>query len=193
MIRRRDILSCADPIRTNYLDHFTRLDESGRLASVLLIIHYNYGIPHILFTKRSPSLVSHAGEICFPGGKFLKGDKALYFTALRETKEEVGLDFKKKDICGRLEAVRTVTSNYIITPYITVQDKIPKPRIFLDEVQKILDVPLLDVLNSVTPDKELGKMLSKEMFKFKYNREVIWGATAKILKQLYDRLFTTYY
>jgi 8-oxo-dGTP pyrophosphatase MutT (NUDIX family) len=193
MIRRRDILSCADPIRTNYLEHFTWLHESGRLASVLLIIHYNYGIPYILFTKRSSSLLSHAGEICFPGGKFLKGDKALYFTALRETKEEVGLDFKKKDICGSLEVVRTVTSNYIITPYITVQDKIAKPRILLDEVQKILDVPLLDVLNSVTPDKELGKMLSKEMFKFKYNREVIWGATAKILKQLYDRLFTTYY
>lgn len=186
-------MSCADPIRTNYLEHFARLHESGRLASVLLIIHYNYGIPYILFTKRSYSLVSHAGEICFPGGKFVKGDKALYFTALRETKEEVGLDFKKKDICGSLEAVRTVTSNYIITPYITVQEKIPKPRILLDEVQKILDVPLLDVLNSVTPDKELGKMPSKEMFKFKYDREVIWGATAKILKQLYDRLFTRYY
>jgi len=192
MIRRRDILSCADPIRTSYLEHFVRLHESGRLASVLLIIHYNYGIPYILFTKRSSSLVSHAGEICFPGGKFVKGDKALYFTALRETKEEVGLDFKKKDISGSLEAVRTVTSNYIIIPYITVQDKIPKPRILLDEVQKILDVPLLEVLNSVTPDKGLGKMPSKEMFKFKYNREVIWGATAKILKQLYDRLFITY-
>ena len=188
MIRKRDISSCADPIRTNYLEHFAGLHESGRLASVLLIIHYNYGIPYILFTKRSSSLVSHAGEICFPGGKFVKGDKALYFTALRETKEEVGLDFKKEDICGSL-----VTSNYIITPYITVQDKIPTPRILLDEVQKILDVPLLEVLNSVTLDKELGKMLSKEMFKFKYNREVIWGATAKILKQLYDRLFTTYY
>src|SRR5918911_4973703 len=97
---------------------------------------------------------------------------------------------KRKDICGSLESVRTVTSNYIITPYITVQDRIPRPRILLDEVQKILDVPLLDVLNTLTPDKERGKMLSKGRFKFTYNREVIWGATARILKQLYDRLFT---
>jgi 8-oxo-dGTP pyrophosphatase MutT (NUDIX family) len=193
MIRRRDILSCLDPIRTNHVEHFVRLNGSGRLASVLLIIHYNYDIPYILFTKRSSSLTSHAGEVCFPGGKFVKGDKALYFTALRETKEEVGLDFKKKDICGSLEAVRTVTSDYIITPYITVQDQIPKPRIFLDEVQKILDVPLLDVLNTVTPDKERGKMPRKDRFKFRYNREVIWGASARILKQLYDRLFSTYY
>ena len=191
MIERGDILSCLDPVVTHTA--YSLGQYSVPMASVLLIIHYNHGIPYILFTKRSSSLVSHAGEICFPGGKFVKGDKALYFTALRETKEEVGLEFKKKDICGSLEAVRTVTSNYIITPYITVQDKIAKPRILLDEVQKILDVPLLDVLNSVTPDEELGKMPSKEMFKFEYNREVIWGATAKILKQLYDRLFTTYY
>ena len=193
MIRRRDILSCLDPIRTNHLEHFAWLHGSGRLASVLLIIHYNYGIPYILFTKRSSSLASHAGEICFPGGKFVKDDKTLYFTALRETKEEVGLDFKKNDICGSLKAVRTVTSNYIITPYITIQDKIPKPTILLDEVQKILDVPLLDVLSTVTPDKERGKMPGKDRFKFIYNRDVIWGATARILKQLYDRLFGTYY
>ena len=193
MISRRDILSRLDPIRASHLEHFVRLRGSRRLASVLLIIHYNYGIPYILFTKRSSSLASHAGEICFPGGKFVKDDKALYFTALRETKEEVGLDFKKKDICGSLEAVRTVTSNYIITPYITVQDRIPKPTILLDEVQKILDVPLLDVLNTVTPDKERGKTPSEDRFKFIYNREVIWGATARILKQLYDRLVTKYY
>ena len=186
-------MSCLDPIRTSHSEHLVRLHGSGRLASVLLIIHYNYGIPYVLFTKRSSSLASHASEICFPGGKFVKDDKALYFTALRETKEEVGLDFKRKDICGSLEAVRTVTSNYIITPYITVQDRIPRPRILLDEVQKILDVPLLDVLNTLTPDKERGKMRSKGRFKFIYNREVIWGATARILKQLYDRLFTRYY
>src|SRR5918912_1051573 len=161
MIRRKDILSCLDPIRTSHSEHLVRLHGSGRLASVLLIIHYNYGIPYILFTKRSSSLASHAGEICFPGGKFVKDDKALYFTALRETKEEVGLDFMEKDICGSLEAVRTLTSNYIITPYVTVQDKISKPKIFIDEVQRILDVPLLDVLNTVTADKGHG---SEEAF-----------------------------
>jgi 8-oxo-dGTP pyrophosphatase MutT (NUDIX family) len=192
MIRRRDILSCLDPIRTSHLERFAQVHGSGRLASVLVIIHYSYGIPYILFTKRSSSLASHGGEISFPGGKFVKDDKALYFTALRETKEEVGLDFKKKDICGSLEAVRTVTSNYIITPYLTVQGSIPKPTILQDEVQKILDVPLLDVLNTVTPDKERGKLPSKDRFKFIYNREVIWGATARILKQLYDRLFARY-
>jgi 8-oxo-dGTP pyrophosphatase MutT (NUDIX family) len=190
MIKRGDILSSLDPVTTSHSENFLELRDSPQMASVLLIIHYNYSKPYILFTKRSSSLISHAGQICFPGGKFVKDDKALYFTALRETKEEVGLDFMEKDICGSLEAVRTLTSNYIITPYVTVQDKISKPKIFIDEVQRILDVPLLDVLNTVTADKGHG---SEEAFMFRYDSEVIWGATARILKQLYDRLFRRYY
>ena len=193
MIKRKDILSCLDPVTRSHLEHSSGLHDSAQLASVLLIIHYNYSIPYILFTKRSSSLTLHAGEICFPGGKFVKKDKALYFTALRETKEEVGLDFMEKDICGSLEAVRTLTSNYIVTPYITVQDKIPKPKILLDEVQRILDVPLVDVLNTVTADKRRGYLPTEDTFMFRYNSEVIWGATARILKQLYDRLFRRYY
>jgi 8-oxo-dGTP pyrophosphatase MutT (NUDIX family) len=193
MIKRGDILSCLDPVTRGQSEHLTELCDNPRMASVLLIIHYSYSTPYILFTKRSSSLTSHAGEICFPGGKFVKGDKALYFTALRETKEEVGLDFMEKDICGSLEAVRTLTSNYIVTPYITVQDKIPKPKILLDEVQRILDVPLVDVLNTVTADKRRGYLPTEDTFMFRYNSEVIWGATARILKQLYDRLFRRYY
>jgi 8-oxo-dGTP pyrophosphatase MutT (NUDIX family) len=193
MIKRKDILSCLDPVTRIHLERSSGLHDSAQLASVLLIIHYNYSIPYILFTKRSSSLTLHAGQICFPGGKFVKDDKALYFTALRETKEEVGLDFMEKDICGSLEAVRTLTSNYLITPYITVQDKIPKPKILVSEVQRVLDVPLLDVLNTITPDKGRGYLHSENTFKFRYNNEVIWGATARILKQLYDRLLTRYH
>src|ERR687888_2038793 len=172
MIKRGDILSCLDPVATHTRyslgDH-----HSVQMASVLLIIHYNYSRPHILLTKRSSDLRSHSGEICFPGGKFAKDDKSLYYTAIRETKEEVGLDFTEKDISGSLEAVKTLTSNYIIVPYITVQDKIPRPRILLDEVQRILDVPLVDVLNTVTADKRRGYLPTEDTFMFRYNSEVI--------------------
>jgi 8-oxo-dGTP pyrophosphatase MutT (NUDIX family) len=184
-----DILSCLDPVTTHTTyslgDH-----HSVQMASVLLIIHYNYSRPHILLTKRSSALRSHSGEICFPGGKFAKDDKSLYHTAIRETKEEVGLDFTEKDISGSLEAVKTLTSNYIIVPYITVQHKIPRPRILLNEVQRVLDVPLTDILKTISPDKAHGYLSVKDTFKFTYKNEVIWGATARILKQLRDRLHT---
>jgi 8-oxo-dGTP pyrophosphatase MutT (NUDIX family) len=192
MIKREDILTCLDPVTRPHIKHSLGRDRPLK-ASVLLIIHYGYGLPRILFTKRSSGLKSHAGEVCFPGGTFVKEDRELYFTALRETKEEVGLAFTEKDISGSLEPVRTVTSNYLITPYITVQDNIPKPNILLDEVQCILDVPLLDLLNTVASDRLHGHITSKDRFIFKYKGEVIWGATASIVKQLYDRLFLRRY
>jgi 8-oxo-dGTP pyrophosphatase MutT (NUDIX family) len=186
MINKELILSSLDPVRTDTT--YSLGLHTIPMASVLLIIHYNYGIPHILLTKRSSALTSHSGEISFPGGKFTRDDKLLYYTAIRETKEEVGLDFTEEDISGRLEAVKTLTSNYIIVPYITVQDKIPKPRILYDEVQKVLDVPLVGVLKTIAPDKVHGYLSRRDNFKFKYKNEVIWGATARILKQLHDRL-----
>jgi 8-oxo-dGTP pyrophosphatase MutT (NUDIX family) len=182
-----DILSCLDPVRT--CRRYSLDLRNVQMASVLLIIHYNYNSPHILFTKRSSALKLHSGEICFPGGKFAKDDKSLYYTAIRETKEEVGLDFTEKDISGSLEAVKTLTSNYIIVPYITVQYNIPKPRIIAHEVQRVLDVPLPEVLKTIAPDKAHGYLSVKDTFKFRYKNEVIWGATARILKQLYDRLY----
>ena len=187
MIERRDIVSCLDPVVTHTA--YSLGQHSVPMASVLLIIHYNYSRPHILLTKRSSALKSHSDEICFPGGKFAKDDKSLYYTAIRETKEEVGLNFTEKDISGSLEAVKTLSSNYIIVPYITVQDKIPKPTILFNEVQRVLDVPLTDILKTIAPDREHRYLSGKDTFKFTYKNEVVWGATARILKQLHDRLY----
>lgn len=188
MIKREDILTCLDPVTRPDLMH-ARGHDRPVMASVLLIIHYGNGLPRILFTKRSSGLKSHTGEVCFPGGRFVKEDRELYFTALRETKEEVGLAFTERDICGSLEPVRTVTSNYLITPYITVQDNILKPMILSDEVECILDVPLLGLLKTLASDTLHGYISTKDRFIFKYKSEVIWGATASIVKQLHDRLF----
>jgi 8-oxo-dGTP pyrophosphatase MutT (NUDIX family) len=188
MIDKEDILMHLDPVTRPHLKHILGGD-GALIASVLLIIHYNYGQPQILLTKRSSGLKSHAGEVCFPGGAYIEEDRELHFTALRETKEELGLAFKEKDICGSLEPVRTVTSNYIITPYITVQDNIPKPRIFSDEVQRILDVPLVGLLTTLASDRLHGYTCNEDRFIFKHEGEVIWGATASIVKQIYDRIF----
>lgn len=191
MIKKEDILMHLDPVKRPHLKHVQGGDRA-LIASVLLIIHYDYGLPQILLTKRSSGLKSHAGEVCFPGGRYTQEDGELHFTALRETKEEVGLAFKEKDICGSLKPVRTVTSNYIITPYVTVQDNIPKPRILSDEVESILDVPLVDLLTTLASDRLQG-YICKDRFIFKHEGEVIWGATASIVKQIYDRIFLRCY
>ena len=94
----------------------------------------------------------------------------------------------RRDIIGRLERVKTLTSNFIIMPFVTLQDRISEPKIYVDEIEKVIDVPLMEVLGTIAPDIDHYNLSVTEVYKFTYENEVIWGATARILKQLYDCL-----
>jgi 8-oxo-dGTP pyrophosphatase MutT (NUDIX family) len=157
-----------------------------RLAAVLVIIHYNDETPHIFLTKRSSKITAHANEVSLPGGSFDKADRSLADTAIRETKEEIGLHFRRSDLIGHLDVVRTLTSNFIIYPFVTLPDRTLFPHILNDEVQDIMDAPLIETLQTI--DKDYSHSFFEDAYKFTYRREVIWGATARILKQLYDLL-----
>lgn len=161
----------------------------SRTAAVLIIVHLENNIPHILLTRRSSTLKYHTGEISFPGGQYSREDQNLLDTALRETQEEVGLSFKPDDILGRLQTVYTLTSNFAIVPFITIKEKIPEPQILASEVDCIVDVPLHETLATFEPDVEHYHISQKGVYKFTFGGFVIWGATARIFKQLYDRLY----
>jgi 8-oxo-dGTP pyrophosphatase MutT (NUDIX family) len=156
-------------------------------SAVLVIIHYHKGSPHVFLTKRSEGLKSHKGEISFPGGRHAKGDATLLDTALRETQEEIGIAFQPKDVAGSLQVVRTMTSNHYIVPFVAIQDMLPRYRVSTDEVAEVLDVPLVETLRTREPDAEHFH-LSKNAYRFLHNENVIWGATARIMAQLYDVL-----
>ncbi len=156
-------------------------------AAVLLIIHYHQDRPHVFLTKRSSSVKLHKGEISFPGGRYAKNDGSLLHTALRETKEEIGIAFEPSDVIGCLQAVRTMTSNHFIVPFVTVQDSLPEYSVSADEVEEVIDVPLIETLLSMEEDRE-HYHLAKNVYKFSYNGYVIWGATSRILKQLHELL-----
>lgn len=156
-------------------------------AAVLVIIHYHENEPYVFLTKRGADLKSHKGEISFPGGRYAEGDDSLIQTALRETEEEVGMKFSADDVLGSLEPVRTMTSNHFIVPFVTVKDLLPQVKISAIEVAEVLDVPLIKTLKTMEPDREHFR-LSKTAVKFTYGNNVVWGATARILKQLYGSL-----
>jgi 8-oxo-dGTP pyrophosphatase MutT (NUDIX family) len=158
------------------------------MAAVLVIIHYTRSSPGILLTRRNSKLKRHKGEISFPGGAFSKQDRSLYETAARETREEIGLIVEQKDIMGSLQAVRTLTSNFSIIPFVTIQERILEPQIRINEVEKVIDAPLFDLLESIKIDQEHQALSTKKLYTFCYRNEVIWGATARIIKQLYDCL-----
>ena len=173
----------------NVLTEPRAYDNLGRTAAVLIIIHCKNMIPHVLLTRRSSNLKSHTGEISFPGGQYSSSqDLSLLDTALRETKEEVGLSFRPEDILGQLESVYTLTSNYFIIPFITIQKNITAPKIFTNEVECVINVPLEETLATFQPDIEHYHISQQGVYKFTFQRTVIWGATARILKQLYDYL-----
>ncbi len=156
-------------------------------SAVLVIIHYHGGSPHVFLTRRSEGLKLHRGEISFPGGRHAKGDSTLLDTALRETQEEIGIAFRPEDVSGSLQVVRTMTSNHYIVPFVTIQDMLPRYRVSTDEVAEVLDVPLIETLQTKEPDTEHFH-LAKNAYRFMYRENVIWGATARIMMQLYDLL-----
>src|SRR5918994_4797883 len=151
MLTLNDINRCISPHLLSPLSAiFDSKSNRGalvRTAAVLIIVHSENNIPHILLTRRSSKLKYHTGEISFPGGQHSTGeDQSLLDTALRETREEVGLCFEPHNVLGRLQTVYTLTSNFTIVPFITLRKRISEPSIFTNEVECIVDIPLQPTL-----------------------------------------------
>lgn len=156
-----------------------------KFAAVMITIHFTNRNPNVILIKRTRLLKNHAGEISFPGGNFMKVDIDMLETAIRETSEEVGIKIKREQVIGHLNAERTLSSRYIIYPYVTLLDRIP---VIIDtnyEVEKIIDAPLIPLLKSRESDiKHQQEFSIPQLPKFTYKNDIIWGATARILDQL---------
>lgn len=145
---------------------------------------------HVIFTKRSQKVKCHKGEISFPGGTVDRDDTDLLHTALREGAEEIGLASHDVTILGRLDDVLTVTTGFIITTYVGI---IPYPyafRINKDEIAKLIFVPLQVLAKEcrVKVSNVPGNGKEVTAYSFYLKDYIIWGATARILKQLMDLL-----
>jgi 8-oxo-dGTP pyrophosphatase MutT (NUDIX family) len=156
-----------------------------KFAAVMITIHFTNRNPNVILIKRTRLVKNHAGEISFPGGNFMKVDIDMLGTAIRETSEEVGIKIKREQVIGHLNAERTLSSRYIIYPYVTLLDRIP---VMIDtnyEVEKIIDAPLIPLLKSRESDiKHQQEYSIPQLPKFTYKNQIIWGATARILDQL---------
>ena len=156
-------------------------------AAVLIpIVERNDGLKVIL-TKRSNSLKQHPGQVSFPGGKSEKTDKSLVVTALRETKEEIGINNKNVEILGQLSKHVTITG-FKITPFIGKIRTGFSTEIQTSEVSEIFEVPLSYLSNPKNFRVESVKWKGKKRFFYSipYGPYYIWGATARILKNLAD-------
>jgi 8-oxo-dGTP pyrophosphatase MutT (NUDIX family) len=181
--------------KSNTLEYFKNIDIragsefNAKQSSVLVIIHFNHEhTPTIIFTKRSSNLRNHAGEISFPGGRVSDQDHSMIETALRETYEEIGLSIQKEKIIGSLAPTNTYTTKIVIYPFIVILGKISVPFEPNEEVEQVIELPLEVLRNHITIDEEHSSSDNK-MFKFNVDGYLIWGATARILKNLLDLIY----
>lgn len=180
-----------------FIDHLKKMLSSRRRkvidhppfshAAVLVPLYQKEGDCHLLFTKRSDQVKNHKGEISFPGGMVDEEDRELIHTALREAYEEIGLKEEDVQIIGFLDDIITVTE-FIVTPIVGL---FPYPypfKISEIEIAELIEIPLSFLLDKdCFSEKEMLRMGQRELvYAYQYKDHIIWGATARILKQLLD-------
>ncbi len=160
-----------------------------RAAGVLVpLIERANGLQMIL-TKRASHLKHHPGQIAFPGGKQDPGDRDAIDAALREAEEEIGLTRRKVDVLGVLPTHETGTG-FLMTPVLArvTEDFVPVPE--AGEVEVVFEVPLAHVADParfVVQSRYWGGTL-RQYFTVPYGPYYIWGATARVLRSLADRM-----
>ncbi len=179
------LLDNLKPILSSPVNPKIETDERYRLASVLVVIYGKE--PIIILTKKPKHMKFHAGEISFPGGKLDANDSDLLQTALRETSEEIGLTITREQVTGQLEPVITLNSGFLILPFISVIDEIPTLAAN-SEVEKIFNIPLESFLKTMANDPDPSHNIIQEMYTFEYQNQIVWGASARILKQIQNLL-----
>ena len=159
-------------------------------ASVLVpLVEHPEGLS-VLLTRRADTLRRHTGQIAFPGGRRDPGETP-WQTALREAQEEIGLDPAHVTLSGQSTPYRTGTG-YLITPVVGFVQPIfnltPNPH----EVAEIFETPfgfLMDPANHEQHERELPTGERRRFYAMTHENRFIWGATAGMLRALYDRLY----
>jgi 8-oxo-dGTP pyrophosphatase MutT (NUDIX family) len=166
-------------------------DQPLTPASVLVgLVEREEGLSVIL-TRRSDTLRRHTGQVAFPGGRRDPGETA-WQTALREANEEIGLDADFVTLAGLSTPYRTTVTNYVITPVVGFV----RPGFTLkanpDEVADIFETPfgfLMDPSNYEQHERALPNGQLSRFYATTYEDRYIWGATAGMLRALYERLY----
>jgi 8-oxo-dGTP pyrophosphatase MutT (NUDIX family) len=162
----------------------------GTQAAVLLALYGWPREPGLIFTERRADLRRHAGEISFPGGREDPGDADLAATALREAQEEIALDPAAVGIAGALAPVSTFVTNYRVHPFVGL---VSHPQeLGLEPNPTEVETVLTFSLDLLREGYEMRRLVRRGVPihtpTYEVEGHLIWGATARILSDLLERL-----
>lgn len=166
-------------------------DEQGPNSAVLAAIWEEDGEARVLLTRRTAWLRSHSGQVAFPGGRVEPGE-SLVDAALRESREEVGLDPSSVEVIGQLSRMHTISSGAGIFPFVGILPggrPVTEPN--PDEVDRVFDVALGELMADGVFHEEIWGIASdsgvgteRPIYFFDLAGETVWGATARMLYEL---------
>lgn len=161
----------------------------GRESAVLVPLYLRHDEFHTVLTRRHPDLRNHAGEISFPGGRRASDSEHLVDTALREAEEEIGLSPAQVEIVGALTPISTFVTDFAVYPFVGLieHDNIWIPH--EPEVAEVLDLPLNQLRETQERRRLLRHGVPVKTDVYPVGKEVIWGATARILGDLLERIY----
>jgi 8-oxo-dGTP pyrophosphatase MutT (NUDIX family) len=156
-------------------------------AVALPLLYGEDGTLDVLFTVRTDRVEHHKGEISFPGGRRDQGDADALATALRETREEIGIPQEAFRLLGALDDFVSI-SGYLVTPFVVLCDR---PAVFYPEpaeVAEILTIPLPHLLDPANHFADLAARTDR-IHSYSWNGKEIWGLTGGILHHFLELTF----
>jgi 8-oxo-dGTP pyrophosphatase MutT (NUDIX family) len=167
-------------------------DLEPRPAAVLVPLVVRGNDVSVLLTERTAHLYDHAGQISFPGGRVEEHDADPIATALRETQEEIGLAAASVDVIGELPEYTTATG-YRVTPVVGLVEQPLTLALDTFEVSEAFEVPLAFLMDTANHERRIVALgnLTRTFYAMPYQarrRYFIWGATAAMLRNLYQFL-----
>ncbi|MEA2316240.1 MAG: hypothetical protein QOD44_429 [Solirubrobacteraceae bacterium] len=181
----------AQRLRANLLDaeEAAALDVHGRIdAAVLVPLYLSDGALHAVFTKRRDDLRRHGGEISFPGGRQDEDESDLRMTALREAEEEIGLAPGDVELIGALQPTPTIATDYAVYPFVGLIEPGRSWRPSAAEVAAVLELPLERLRTGYERRRLVRRGVPFRTDVYVVDDDLIWGATARIVADLLERV-----
>jgi 8-oxo-dGTP pyrophosphatase MutT (NUDIX family) len=163
-----------------------------RLSAVMMILYTKGNDLFTIFTQRHDYGGVHSGQISFPGGKMELSDATMMETAIRETKEEIGIHLSPDQVLGQLDELYIPPSHFVVQPFVAWLDAEPQMQAEAKEVKEIISHPFHEFLRAdALQQRDVAVSSGNQIIRvpsYDVQGRTLWGATAMMITEMCVRL-----